>query len=70
MPGDGSPAIGLGLGVLGRHGGAVPPPGGHELRQLRPRGAHVLGHAHPGEWPLNPSPRFAIFVTALILREI
>ena len=40
--------LGLGLGVPGRHRGALPSSSGHELRQLRSRGAQVLGHPDPG----------------------
>ena len=61
---------GLPLSVFCWHGGAVPSPRGHELWELRPRGAQILGLPTPGECPLNPSPRPVILVAALILRRV
>ena len=45
IPGHGSPAGGLALGVAGRHPGILPPAGGHQDRQLHAAGRQVLGHA-------------------------
>ena len=47
IPGYRAPVRSLSLGVLGRHPGALPPAGGHQLRQFYPRGRQALGHAHP-----------------------
>ena len=64
IPGDVPPASGLGLGVPGRHGGAVPPPGGH---QSAPAALRSWAIPTLGEWALRPSPKPAIFAAALIL---
>ena len=46
VPGHGSPAGSLGLGVLGWDGGTAAR--SHQLRQFRPRGAQALRHPDPG----------------------
>ena len=61
---------GLDLGVPGRHRGALPSSSGHELRQLHPAALRSWAIPTLGELALKPWLSPAIFVAALILREI
>ena len=67
VPGHRASVGGLGLSILGRHRRAVPPA---RDNQLRPAALRSWTLPTRGECPLNPSPRLAILVAALILRPI